>query len=315
MHKLALTLLLLAGSATAQTFPAQTFPDRPVTLLVGYPPGGNTDLMARALQPELSRALGGAAVVVQNRAGAAGTLGAAEIARARADGHTLLFTSNNPITAQPHLQALQYSMASFRFICMTYDTPQVLIAGPSSPFRDFQGFAALARQPNQALVFATPGQGSTQHLLMAQLLSALGGDGLHVPFTGAGPMVIALRGGQVMAFVESTAVAKSGELPVLATFSGARLASLPAAPTLTELGVPLVGSTSGGILAPQGVPDAVAATLEKACTEAAASPAYLAAAERLNAGAAALGAAAFAAHFGRESEAARATAERLGLVR
>lgn len=308
-------IILAAFALLALPAAAQTFPDRPITLTVGYPPGGNTDLMARALQPELSRALGGASVVVQNRAGAAGTLGAADVARARPDGHTLLFTSNNPITAQPHMQALSYGMQSFRFICMTYDTPQVLIAGPQSPFRDFQGFAALARQPGQALVYATPGQGSTQHLLTAQLLAALRGDGLHVPFTGAGPMAQALLGGQVMAFVESTAVAKRSDLVALAVFTPARLAILPNVPTLTELGVPLVGSTSGGILAPADTPDSVAATLEKACLEAVATPAYLAASERLNAGAAALGASAFRAHFDRESEAAQATARALGLAR
>lgn len=93
-------LALAAGTAAAQDFPA-----RPITLIVGYPPGGNTDLMARALQPELSRALG-QTVVVQNRGGAAGTIGAAEAARARPDGLTLLFSPNNPITAQPHQVAL-----------------------------------------------------------------------------------------------------------------------------------------------------------------------------------------------------------------
>ncbi len=310
MRTILAALALLAWPAAAQTFP-----DRPITLTVGYPPGGNTDLMARALQPEFSRALNGAAVVVQNRAGAAGTLGAADVARARPDGHTLLFTSNNPITAQPHMQALSYGMHSFRFICMTYDTPQVLIAGPKSPFNDFQGFAALAKQPGQALVFATPGQGSTQHLLTAQLLAALHGDGLHVPFTGAGPMAQALLGGQVMAFVESTAVAKRSDLVALAVFTPARLPILPNVPTLAELGVPLVGSTSGGILAPADTPDAVAATLEKACLGAVATHAYQAAAERLNAGAAALGSTAFRAHFDRESEAAQATARALGLAR
>lgn len=291
---------------------AQSFPDRPVTLLVGYPPGGNTDLMARALQADLSRLLG-VSVVVQNKGGAAGTIAAVDIARAQADGHTLLFTPNNPITAQPHMRALPYGMDSFRFICMTYDNPQVLIAGPKSPFQDFAGFTAMARQGGQALVFATPGQGSTQHLLMAQLLAALGGDGLHVPFTGAAPMVQALLGGQVMAFVESTAIARNSDLPVLAVFGRTRLEAAPNAPTLTELGVPLIGSSSGGILAPTGVSDAVAARLEAACTEAARTQAYIQAATRLNAGPQALGGAAFRAHFQAESDAAQTTVRALGL--
>jgi tripartite-type tricarboxylate transporter receptor subunit TctC len=308
------TLLALCALLLAPPAAAQAFPDRPVTLLVGYPPGGNTDLMARALQPELARALG-ASVVVQNRAGAAGTLGAGEVARARADGHLLLFSPNNPITAQPHMAQLPYDLDSFRFICMVYDNPQVLIAGPRSPFADFAGFAAKAREANQALVYATPGQGSTQHLLMAQLLAALGGDGLHVPFTGAGPMVQALLGGQVMGFVESTAVARASDLKVLAVFAPARLAALPEVPTLAELGVPLSGASSGGILAPAAIPEAVAARLEAACLEAARTDAFRGVAERLNAVPVALGGAAFRARFDAESEAALATARRLGLAR
>jgi len=306
---LALSALLLAAPAVAQTFP-----DRPVTLTVGYPPGGNTDLMARALQPELSRALG-VAVVVQNRGGAAGTIGAAEVARARPDGYQLLFSPNNPITAQPHMAQLSYDLSSFRFICMVYDNPQVLIAGPKSPFSDFAGFVAKAREGNQALVYATPGQGSTQHLLMAQLLAALGGDGLHVPFTGAGPMAQALLGGQVMGFVESTAVARASDLKVLAVFAPARLASAPDVPTLAELGVPLSGASSGGILAPAGIPDAVAAKLESACLEAARTDAFKTVADRLNAVPVALDGAAFRARFTEESNAALATARALGLAR
>jgi tripartite-type tricarboxylate transporter receptor subunit TctC len=306
----ALFALLLALPAAAQTFP-----DRPVTLLVGYPPGGNTDLMARALQPEFARALGGASVVVQNRGGAAGTLGAGEIARARPDGYQLLFSPNNPITAQPHMMALPYDLSGFRFICMVYDNPQVLIAGARSPFGDFAGFAAKAREGNQALVYATPGQGSTQHLLMAQLLAAIGGDGLHVPFTGAGPMTQALLGGQVMGFVESTAVARASDLKVLAVFAATRLAALPDVPTLAELGVPLAGASSGGILAPAGIPDAIATRLEAACLEAARTEAFRTIAERLNAVPVALDGTAFRARFAAESEAALATARKLGLAR
>lgn len=293
---------------------AQNFPDRPVTLLVGYPPGGNTDLMARALQPEFSRALG-VSVVVQNRGGAAGTIGAGEIARARPDGHQLLFSPNNPITAQPHMAQLAYDLSSFRFICMVYDNPQVLIAGPRSPFSDFAGFAAKAREGNQALVYATPGQGSTQHLLMAQLLAALGGDGLHVPFTGAGPMTQALLGGQVMGFVESTAVARASDLRVLAVLAPVRLPAEPNVPTLAELGVNLSGASSGGILAPAGISDAVAAKLESACLDAARTDAFKAVAERLNAVPVALDGAAFRARFAEESNAALATARALGLAR
>ena len=122
--------LLLAPGAMAQ----DAYPSRTITLLVAYPPGGNTDLMARAIQPELSRALGQTVVIV-NRGGAAGTIGSAELARARADGYTIAISPNNPITAQPHAISLTYSLDSFRFLCLVYDNPQVVILGRTAPFR------------------------------------------------------------------------------------------------------------------------------------------------------------------------------------
>lgn len=147
----------------------QDYPTRPITVIVGYPPGGNTDLMARALQQELSRALG-QTVVIQNRGGAAGTLGAAEAARARPDGYTLLFSPNNPLTAQTHQMALPYSLDSFRFLCLTYDNPQVIVLGRNAPFQDFAGMVRHGRSAKEALIFGSPGQGSTQHILTAALL-------------------------------------------------------------------------------------------------------------------------------------------------
>jgi hypothetical protein len=176
-----LALVLITGSAAAQ----DNYPSRPIQMVVPYPPGGNTDLMARALQTELTRALGQTVVIV-NRGGAAGTIGDAQVARAAPDGYTIGMSPNNPLTAQPHLMSLTYAMDSFRFLCLVYDNPQVLVLGRNAPFRDFAGMVAHARSAKEALVYGSPGQGSTQHILTAALLKALGVEGLHVPFTGAG---------------------------------------------------------------------------------------------------------------------------------
>lgn len=302
-------LLALHGVAAAQDYPSRT-----VTLIVGYPPGGNTDLMARALQPELSRALGQTVVIV-NRGGAAGTLGAAEVARARPDGYTLLFSPNNPLTAQPHLRELSYSLDGFRFLCMVYDNPQVLVGARNMPFQDFAGMVRHGRSGKEALIFGSPGQGSTQHILMAALLARLGIEGLHVPFTGAGPMAQAALGGQIQVFIESASIPASTGLPVLGVMAPARIPGLPDAPTLAELGQPLVGSSAGGLLAPAGVPDAAAAVLERSCATAAASESFRTAATRLNAGPLHLDGAAFRARFAEESALNRTVLRDLGLAR
>jgi tripartite-type tricarboxylate transporter receptor subunit TctC len=311
MMRRAILAALLAVPCAAV---AQDYPTRAVTVIVGYPPGGNTDLMARALQPELSRALG-QTVVVQNRGGAAGTLGAAEAARARTDGYTLLFSPNNPLTAQPHQQNLPYSLESFRFICLVYDNPQVVVAGRNAPFQDFAGMVRHGRSGKEALIFGSPGQGSTQHILTAALLSRLGIEGLHVPFTGAGPMAQAALGGHIQVFVESASIPASTGLPVLGAMARERMAGLPAVPTLAELGQPIVGSSHGGLLAPAGIPDAVAAALERACTSAATSESFRTTAERLNAVPLHLSGEEFRMRFTEESELNRTVLRDLGLAR
>ena len=133
-HLLYLAATLLAGSAVAPRAWPQTYPARAITMIVPFPPGGNTDIMARALQNELYKVLG-QTVVVLNKGGAAGTLGIVELNKANPDGYTFALTPNNPLTAQPHLQKLPYGLDSFRYICLTYYAPYVLMAGPQAPFK------------------------------------------------------------------------------------------------------------------------------------------------------------------------------------
>ncbi len=305
-------LAALALSAGASF--AQDYPTRAITLIVPYPPGDNTDLMARALQPELSKALGQPVVIV-NRGGAAGTIGTMELARARPDGYTIAMVPNNPVTAQPHLNRLQYSAERLRCICLVYDNPQVLVLGRNAPFRDYAGMVAHAKSADEALVYGSPGQGSTQHLLMAQLLNALGVKALHLPYQGARPMAQAALGGQIMVFVESPTIPTNNNLPVLAAFSRERLSSFPEAPTLTEVGVPIEGASHGGLVAPDGLPDAIAARLEAACETGVTSETFRTAASRLAAVARFAPGAAFRERFVAESEANKGTIAALGLAR
>src|SRR5262245_63993280 len=260
---------------------AQTYPARSINMIVPFPPGGNTDIMARALQNEMGKALGQAVVII-NKGGAAGTLGLIDLARAAPDGYTVALTPNNPLTAQPHLQKQPYSMDSFRFVCLTYYTPYVLIAGPQAPFKTFAEFVTFAKAKPENLVYGHPGLASQPHLGMLAVLSAIKADGLGVPFQGAGPMAQGLLSNTVMAITETPAVAAASNLPILAALSETRIAALPEVRTMAELGYPATSFTAGGMIAPADTPADVAATLEKACADATAAAEYKAIAARLN---------------------------------
>lgn len=305
---------LCAAFACAPAMAQGAFPSRPITLIAAYPPGGNTDLMARALQPELSRALGQPVVVV-NRGGAAGTIGTAELARARPDGYTIGISPNNPITAQPHAINLTYSLDSFRFLCRVYDNPQVVILGRNAPFRDFAGLVAHGRSAREALVYGAPGNASTQHILMAALLKRAGVEGLMVSYTGAGPMSQAALGGQIMAFIEASSIPASTGLTPIATVTAQRLPHLPDVPTVAELGFPVQGSSHGGLIAPAGIPDAAAAAIERACEAAVASEGFRTTAQRLASVPAFLPGPAFRDTFAAESTANQTLLRELGLGR
>src|SRR5262245_32960876 len=225
MHPIARRLAMVTLSAAAATAAsAQTYPTRPINMVVPFPAGGNTDIMARALQAEMSKAMGQSIVII-NKGGAAGTLGLIDVARAAPDGYTIALTPNNPLTAQPHLQKLPYGMDSFRYICLTYYAPYVLIAGPKAPFKTFDEFVKFAKAKPENLIYGHPGLASQPHLGMISVLRAIGADGLGVPFTGAGPMAQALLSGTVMAISETPAVAAASNLPILAALSEARLRS------------------------------------------------------------------------------------------
>ena len=193
-------------------------------------------------------------MVVVNKGGAGGTIGDIEVSNARPDGYTIGLTPNNPITAQPHIQKLPYEMDSFRYVCLTYDVPYVLIASTKAPFTTFAEFMAFAKAKNDNLIYASPGPGTQPHLGILAVLSAIKAEGVHVPFTGAGPMAQAMQAGTVMAMAESPAVAKASNLKVLAALSKTRIAALPDVPTMAELGYPAEAFTAGGIVAPAGPP-------------------------------------------------------------
>src|SRR5882724_12091282 len=281
MRLIAGLIILAVATLCGAPAHAQTYPTRPINMIVPFPPGGNTDIMARALQNEMGKALGQTVVII-NKGGAAGALGLIDLARAAPDGYTVALTPNNPLTAQPHLQKQPYGMDSFRYVCLTYFAPYVLIAGPQAPFKTFEEFVGFAKAKPENLVYGHAGLASQPHLGMLAVLKAIGAEGLGVPFTGAGPMAQALLGGTVMAITETPAVAAASNLPVLAALSESRIAALPDVRTMKELGFPAASFTAGGLIAPASTSAAALATLEKACADATARAEYKAIAARLN---------------------------------
>lgn len=263
-----LPLSLLPGISSAQNWPTQ-----PVKIIVTFPPGGSSDIVARLIGPVLSQKLG-QPVVIENRPGAASTIGAALVANAAPDGHTLLMSNSTPMTIAPSLmdKPLYDAVKSFRHLAYVGDVPTVLVVHPSLPVTDFASFVAWAKTQKDPIPFGSGGAASVAHILGEMLGQRLGVKMMHVPYKGAGPMRTDLLGGQIKVAVDALpqnlVFRKTGQLRLLAISSSRRVTQAPDLPTFAELGHPtLVAENFVGVSAPAGIPDAVANTLTRALNE------------------------------------------------
>lgn len=267
----------LAAAATALLAPGLAypadFPSRPVTLVVPFAPGGPTDAMARTLANALKGALG-QNVIVENKAGAGGNLGAEAVARAERDGHTLLFGTSGPLAINVSLyRKLNYDpLKSFAPVIQIGHLPNVLVVHPSVPARSVQELVAHGRANPGKLSYASSGNGASSHLAGVLFNNTAGTDFLHVPYKGTGPALTDLLGGQVtMTFTDVlTALPhiRSGKLRALGVTTASRSSALPEVPTVAEQG--LAGfdvSVFFGIVAPAGTPRAAVDRLNKAFAE------------------------------------------------
>ncbi|MEK8049244.1 tripartite tricarboxylate transporter substrate binding protein [Ideonella sp. DXS22W] len=256
----------LAGSFAASA-PAFAYPDKPVTLVVPFPPGGSTDAIARALGPKLQEKLGGT-FIVDNKAGATGTIGAGQVKRAAPDGTTLLVSSLGPLVIAPHLlKGVPYDATKdFDLITVAVQAPNVLVVPGSSRFKSVADVLAELKKNGSKMSFASSGNGSSDHLTAELFWLQTGTEAIHVPYKGGAPAITDLLGGSVDAsFQNINAVLQhihAGKLRALAITGASRSSLLPNVPTLTESGVKGVDVYSWqAVAAPKGLAADVKAKL------------------------------------------------------
>lgn len=261
--------LLAAGAGVWPAAAQDKYPSKPIRLVIPFPPGGGADAVARPLGPLLTETLG-QPIVLDNRGGANGNLGAEIVAKAAPDGYTLLVV-NSSFTISAGLYArLPYDpVGDFTPISLVGATPSLLATHPSVPARTVKEFVALAKAQPGKLTYGSSGIGSTMHLGAAMLQSMAGLDMVHVPYKGGGPAIAdALSGQTNFIFVNPVAVLsqiRAGKLNALAVTSKKRLAILPDVPTFEEAGYPgLLSSTFYGVMGPAGLPREVVTRLNAA---------------------------------------------------
>lgn len=261
-HRLFALLALAASTAFTPVAgaTAQDYPTRPIRLVVPYPAGGPTDVVARILAGSLAANLKQSVVVDNRPGGAAGTVGGRLVASADPDGYTLLLSQAGSLTIAPSLYALDYDpMKAFAPIGIAAESPEVLTVNPSVPAHSLADFLAYAKSNPGKLNFGTPGTGTLPHLLGAQLQLATNIKLTDVPYRGAGPAVVDLLAGRMQMMIDSTSVLlvhiEAGKLVALAVTSDRRIAQLSNVPTFGESGYPqLTESLWTGLLAPAGTP-------------------------------------------------------------
>ncbi len=270
-------MLFALGAAMTLTS-AMAWPDKTVTMVVPFPPGGSTDMIARTLQPKLQEKFGGT-FVIDNKPGATGTIGATLVTRAAPDGHTLFVSSLGPYVIAPHLTKVTYDATKdFDYITVAVQAPNVLVVPAASPHKSMADVLAYQKANPGKMTFASSGNGSSDHLTAELYWQQTGTSGVHVPYKGGGPVMTDLLGNQVdSSFMNiNTAMPqiKAGKLRALSITSAQRSALLPEVPTLDELGIKDANVYSWqAVAAPKGIPADLKNKLQAAIKDALNDPA------------------------------------------
>jgi hypothetical protein len=278
--------LALAIPMTLASLPAlaQAYPTKPITMVVPFPPGGVADTVGRPVAEAMSRHLK-QSMVVENKGGAGGGIGMAQVAKSRPDGYTVLMSLSSLVVLPEADKILQrapmYQVNQLKPIARFTADPTVLVVRSDSPWKTYAEFIAYAKANPGKISFGSSGNYGTMHVPMEQLKVATSTFMLHVPYTGAAPAVMSLLGGQIEAISTGPASVKqhiaSGRLRALAHWGDSRLASLPDVPSLKELGVPIQYSQWSGMFVPADTPAAVVESLRQAAKFAAQDPRAVAA--------------------------------------
>ena len=273
----AATLACVAPAAVA----ADNYPSRPIKLIVPFGAGGSTDIVARLLADKMGPILG-QAVVIENKGGAGGSIGAAEIARSAPDGYTIGMATVSTHGANPAIMSkLPYdAKKDFAPITNVMSVPSVFVVHPSVPAKTMQEFIALAKKNPGKYTFASPGTGSLGHANIENFMNLAGVELLHIPYKGAGQALNDALGGQVNAMTDNLSSSltniQAGKLRPLAVLALKRTELLPDVPTYTELGYAPMGDGGWfGLVAPAGTPKEIIAKLNAAAHKAMAMPDYL----------------------------------------
>lgn len=271
--------LLIALCVAPGLTNAQSWPTKTVTIVVPFPAGGTTDVLARAVSSKLSTAIG-QPVIVDNKPGAGATLGADLVAKAPADGHTLLMGAVHHTVATSVYKSLRYNFEKdFAPITTVALVPNVLTVSAKSPYATVKDVVAAAKANPEKLAYGSNGNGTAQHMIGTQFQMETGAKLLHVPYKGSAPLTTDLLGGQVdLSFDTVTPVLpfiKDGKLKALAVTTARRSSALPNVPTLQEAGVPnLAIGTWFGLLAPAATPKAVVTRLNNEVVKIIQSPEF-----------------------------------------
>ena len=276
MRKVLTTLALTLAASAAS---AQAWPSKPVTLLVPFPPGGSTDMIARTVQPKLTEKFGGT-FIVENKGGAGGTIGAAQVKRSAPDGYTILVSSLGPFVIGPHLiKGAGYDPTKdFDYITVAVQAPNVLAVPANSPHKSLADVMKFLKANPDKMTFASAGNGTSDHLTAELFWQETNTKGVHVPYKGGAPAMSDLLGGQVDATFMNINTGlpniKAGKLRALAITSTKRSPLLPDVPTMDELGFKGVTVYSWqAFAAPKGLPADIKAKLRETIVAALNDPA------------------------------------------
>lgn len=305
---------LLAASAVTMTL-AGAVAAQSVTIVVPFSAGGGTDITTRSMQEEMAKSLG-ANVIVKNTAGAGGTIGVAEAARARPDGRTIGMAPVGPLTTQTHLRKLPYSVDSFDYICLAYSAPTAIAVSKNSEFETLAELVDYAKANPGELNFAVQAIGSIPHVAGLALADAAGIEMTFLPVDGDGPALKALLDGTADLFIPHVSFLSKNadQIRSLAILKDGRLDTMPDEITAMEQGYDLDIPIWGGLVAPKGLPAEKLASLETACEQAIASGPFQERMEQLQQPSAYMNGADFEAFVKRQFDRNRGLLEKAGLL-